>query len=315
MKALITGITGFVGSHLAELLLASGDEVLGCSQSGKWPADVPVPVQQKIFVFPWDVTGGVTNEASRYVGQFAPDVIYHLAAISVPSDCGADQPTLNAISTNVAGTRTVISLATSCARRPRLLFASSCYVYGTVAADDPVVTEDSPCRPVHGYGITKLAAERELLLAADEKGLDVVIARAFQHSGTRQSPQMILPDWARQIATKQPTIHVICLDTYLDITDVRDVVRAYRDLCVCGRSQMVYNVGSGICRRAGDLLEWMLRDRSADGCVIELSPGRRQHPIADITRITTDTKWQPVIPIHKTLGDILTFWQEQEQGT
>jgi nucleoside-diphosphate-sugar epimerase len=89
-------------------------------------------------------------------------------------------------------------------------------------------------------------------------------------------------------------------------------VRAYRDLSVSGRSQIVYNVGSGVSRRAGDLLDWMLGAYSLSGCVIELSPGRRQHPIADITRIHSETGWQPIVPIETTLGEILKYWQVKE---
>jgi nucleoside-diphosphate-sugar epimerase len=312
VKALITGVTGFVGSYLADHLLSCGDEVLGCSYNGHWGPDIPQSVTERVAVFPWDMTAGLPDDVAAHVADFAPDAIYHLAAISIPADCGADQPTMRAICTNVDGTRSVISLAAFLVNRPRIVMAGTCYVYGTVSSHDPIVNEDFPCRPVHGYGITKLAAERELLQASCERGIDVVIARAFQHSGPRQSAQMVLPDWAQQLAAGKRPVRAICLDTFLDISDVRDVVRAYRELCVSGRSEVVYNVGSGVCRRAGDLLEWMLQAYSLSGCVVELSPGRRQHPIADIARIRSETGWQPSIPIETTLSDILKYWQAKE---
>ena len=143
----------------------------------------------------------------------------------------------------------------------------------------------------------------------------MVIARSFQHSGPRQSPQMVLPDWARQLASKtQGPIRAICLDTFLDISDVRDVVRAYRALCVSGHAGIVYNVGSGVCRRAGDLLETMRQLSSSRREVKELAPGRRQHPIADIRRIVQHTGWQPTVPIARTLSDILEYWKQKESS-
>jgi GDP-4-dehydro-6-deoxy-D-mannose reductase len=315
VKALITGVTGFVGSYLAEHLVSCGDDVIGCSYNGHWGSDIPRHVSERVPVFPWDMSRGLPDDVAGHVAEFSPDVIYHLAAISVPAECGADQPTLRAICTNVDGTRAVIALANFIPKHPRIVMAGSCYVYGPVSPDNPVVNEDFPCWPVHGYGITKLAAERELIHASREQGIDVVIARAFQHSGPRQSAQMVLPDWAQQLTTGKRPVRAICLDTFLDISDVRDVVRAYRNLCVSGRSQMVYNVGSGISRRAGDLLDWMLQAYSLSGCLIELSPGRRQHPIADITRIHSETGWQPIISIETTLNDILAYWQAKETAT
>lgn len=312
MRALITGASGFVGGHLAEHLVAQGDSLLGCSNRGSWPQDIADAVRLHSPIFAWDLTTGISDEAKQRIEEFSPEVIYHLAAISVPSDCGADLPTLSAIAANVEGTRTIISLARALACPPRIVFSSSCYVYGPVPISYPFVSENSPCHPEHGYGITKLAAERELLACASSIGLDVVIARAFQHSGPRQSPQMILPDWARQLASKQRPIRVICLDTFLDIGDVRDVVRAYRSLCLSGTRGGVYNVGTGRSQRAGDLLEWMLGACGATGMAVELSPGRRQHPIADISRIRRDTNWEPVIPIEQTLGDIVQYWMQRE---
>ena len=123
---------------------------------------------------------------------------------------------------------------------------------------------------------------------------------------------MILPDWIRQFtASSDKPIRVGSLDTYLDLTDVRDICRAYRQLVVDGERGSVYNVGSGICRRSGDLLEIIQRCAGSRCEVVELEPGQRQHPVADITRLTNQTGWKPEISIEQTVTDTLKYWQDE----
>ena len=124
---------------------------------------------------------------------------------------------------------------------------------------------------------------------------------------------MILPDWASQMTTAgNDPIRVFSREVYLDLSDVRDVVRAYRTLVVDGKTQTVYNVGSGVCRRSGDLLQQLMEIAKSGRDVVEIDPGRRQHPIADVSRIMEHTDWKPQIGIRETLEDILTYWQHKE---
>ncbi len=310
VHALITGITGFAGMHLGEHLAACGDRVLGTSRHGNWPDDAPVSLAKNVELVAWDVSHPADEELAGHVAEFAPDCIFHLAAVSVPLDCGRDVPTPQAIATNVEGTRSVAELAASLAKPPRVILISSCYVYGPVAADDARVDELAPVAPQSTYGITKCDAERVLLEAAQERDLSVVVARAFQHTGPRQSPRMFVPQWARQFARQgNEPIEVVRLDTFLDLADVRDVVRAYRALAEKGEPGEVYNVGSGVCRRSGDIFEIMRRIAGSNRGVVESSPGVRQHPIADITRLAARTGWKPEIPLETTLADVLAFWK------
>lgn len=311
MRAFITGVTGFVGSHLAEHLLASGDVVLGCSRNNTWDASVPTHVIDQIPLVTWDLTTDPPHAPQEQVAAFRPDVVYHLAAISVPSDCGNDEPSPRAIAANVEGTRQIAKFCQSLVAPPRLVFVSSCHVYAPVTAEQAIVTEDAPVGPVRAYGKTKLAAER-LLQTDGNAGLDVVVARSFQHTGPRQSPRMILPDWATQLVkqTEEP-IRVVCLDTHLDLTDVRDIVRAYRLLAVDGIRGSVYNVGSGISRRSGEILEEMQKRAGSTREVVELRPGRRQHPIADTSRLLEQTGWRPEIPFERTIIDTLDYWRKR----
>jgi len=312
VRAFITGAAGFAGSHLGEHLLACCDVVLGCSRRGDWPADFPSDVAADIELFRWDLADGLTDAVARRVSDFAPDAIFHLAALSVPADCGEQEPSPAAIAANVDGTRSLLQLAASLPAAPRLLFASSCYVYASVSPSSPVVSEDAPIAPRGGYGKSKWAAEQAVVEAAQRTGLPVVIARAFQHSGPRQSPRMILPDWARQFASDDDPIRAVCLDTYLDLTDVRDIVRAYRELVRTGGAG-VYNLGTGVARRSGDLLAELQQLSGSQRAVVEQSPGLRQHPIADIRRLVSQTGWQPRIPLRQTLRDILDYWIQRKE--
>jgi GDP-4-dehydro-6-deoxy-D-mannose reductase len=216
MRAFITGITGFAGFHLAEHLLACGDEVLGCSTTGVWPTAVPRELTLSAEAIAWDISrdDGLSDAARRRIASFAPTSLYHLAAVSVPDLCGEGEPTPAAREVNVAGTRRVFELARSLSPPPRVLYVSSSHVYAPVAFEHNLVSEDAPLGPRRGYGITKLAAEQLACQAADE-GLDVLIARAFQHAGPRQGPRMMLSEWISQLAADDDSpVRVRTLDAY-----------------------------------------------------------------------------------------------------
>ena len=149
-------------------------------------------------------------------------------------------------------------------------------------------------------------------------GLEIVRARSFNHLGPGQNDKFVASAIASRIVdnerTGAETIRVGNLEARRDFTDVRDVVRAYRALVVDGKSQNVYNVGSGICQRSGDLLEQFLEIAKSQREVVEVDPGRRQHPIADLSRIKSHTNWMPRIGIKKTLEDILDYWQQRTES-
>ena len=322
-RAIITGISGFVGGFLAEHLLDRGDTVLGISPDGRWTASSPARLASGVEVLPWDLLQRTEpdEETRRRIEEFRPDAIYHLAAISIPADCGCDQPTAAAVAVNVQGTASVVALAESlCGSRPagpRRLFAGSSHVYTPVSAARPTVDETAPLGPSGGYGQTKLQAERLVCRAVKKGRLEAVVARAFQHTGPRQSDRMMLPGWARQLAaaaggtTENGPIEVHTRDAYIDLTDVRDVARAYRLLIERGRSGTTYNVGSGIIRRSGDLLDLLMRIDGSRRAVIELRGGRKQDPIADISRLQNTTGWRPEIPIEQTVEQTLQYWRRQ----
>ena len=305
MKALIVGITGFVGQYLAEHLVAVGDQVMGSSFRDSWHAGMTASVRDQVTLFEWDLTQPLTDACRSAIAEFAPDCIFHLAAVSVPAQCGDSKPNTLAHAVNVGGTQAVIELARSLPQAVRLLVASSAHVYAPVSPDAPIVNEDSPVGPGGGYGKTKLAAEKICRQAVDE-GLDVVVVRAFQHSGPRQLPEFVLPEWAEQFATpSDEPIHVVTLDSQIDLSDVRDVVRAYRLLMRRPTRHVVYNVGSGKSVHLRSVFDQLNRLSGSNRIAVERKPGFRQHPIADITRLTNDTQWSPEIPLEKTIADTL----------
>jgi GDP-4-dehydro-6-deoxy-D-mannose reductase len=324
MKAFITGITGFVGGHLTEHLLAAGDEALGSSTQGGWPARhadwrcPPSSTRDRIEVLRWDLgdRAGLAEQDRARIADFQPDCIYHLAALSVPSHCGADAPTERALAVNVEGTQRVLELAASLPRRPRVLFASSSHVYAPAAEAGAPLNEAAACRPRRGYGMSKLLAEQRIEVAVRDQRLDVVVARAFQHTGPRQEPEMMLPEWAEQVVREgEEPIRVRSLNTWIDLTDVRDVVRAYRLLVARADAGGIYNVGSGAPRRTGDIFKRMIQLAKSARSAQELgSGGEKWDPIADIDRLSTCTGWRPEMPLEQTIADTLAYWRQRASG-
>lgn len=315
-RALVTGVSGFVGGFLAEHLLECEDAVLGTSPDGQWMAASPEGIRNRVEVVGWDLAqpDGPEERVRRAIEQFSPTVIYHLAAISVPGDCGQDAPTPQAQQINVDGTRRVLQLAAALASSPRVLFVSSSHVYGAVTGEVPRVNEEAPLAPNRGYGRTKLAAEEAVRQAVVQGQVDAVTLRAFQHTGPGQSPRMMLPEWALQFARGgDEPVRVQTLDAWIDLTDVRDVVRAYRLLALHGGRGQVYNVGSGMARRSGDLFELLRQVAASTRPVVELCPGFKQDPIADIGRLTKQTGWQPRIGLEQTVRDTYQWWHHRLQ--
>ena len=321
MRALITGVTGFVGGFLAEHLLAAGDEVLGCATAGGWPREhaerrsPAASVRNRIEVLRWDLGDPAELDERSWarIADFAPTCIYHLAAISVPAFCGAEEPAPKALAVNVLGTSRVLELAASLTPQPRLLLASSSHVYAP-GKPGARFDESAPLAPRRGYGLTKLAAEQRVAAAGRDRRLDCVIARAFQHTGPRQEPEMMLPEWCQQIvADDAAPIRVRSLNTWIDLTDVRDVVRAYRLLVERGASGGIYNVGSGVPRLTGGIFRQLIDLAGKTRAANELSPGgERWDPIADTSLLTALTGWRPEIPLEKTVADTLEHWRQRK---
>jgi GDP-4-dehydro-6-deoxy-D-mannose reductase len=303
MNALVTGITGFVGPHLAEHLRAAGDAVAGVARR---------PDPRARFV--WDLAAADPDPAVvAEIDAFAPDVVYHLAAASIPLECGgAGDPTPFAWRTNVEGTRRVLELAVALRRKPRVVIFSSSHVYGAADETTPPVDESILAVPRSAYGRTKLAAETLGTLAAARSGLDVVVVRSFMMSGAGQDGRLMLPEWAVQFARGgEGPIEVRSLDVRIDMLDVRDAVRAFRLVALHGASAATYNVGSGRGIGSGEVYEALRRAAGVDRPVRQLRPGRRYEPIADVGRLLKLGPWSPEVPLERTVADVLDDWRRR----
>lgn len=307
MRAFITGITGFVGSHLAEYLLESNWEVVGSSCDGHWRFPVHGRLS-RVPVYRWDLRTDPSVDFARNVIEFQPTHIFHLGGVSVPADCGDREPTSNAWATNVEGTQRVIELCTFLPN-PRFLLSSSCHVYGPVNLENRVVSETAISNPQSGYALTKMAAEELVSAATAKQVIQGVIARGFQHTGPRQSNRMMLPEWVLQIVQKRDPVLVRALDTYLDLMDVRDTVRDYVTLATIGKVSEVYNVGTGKTTIGRNLMESIRHLLPGNYDVKELLPGIRVNPIADMTKLNSLRPVPHLIEIATTIRDTYEFWR------
>ncbi len=299
MRVLVTGSHGFVGRWLVAYLEAEGDEVIGI--------DLNV-----------DITEADAIRAA-IVGA-APQAIFHLAArASVAASWGSQNDTYRV---NTQGSLHILQAALACQAPPRVLLISSSEVYGRVKADELPLREDHPFEPISPYAASKAAAEVFGLQAWLGNGLEVVRARPFNHTGPGQRPDFVVPALAKQIADASRTgsgeLRTGNLDARRDLSDVRDVVRAYRELLVSGVPGEVYNVCSGSAFSIRAVAEMMLSVAGAD-LEIVVDPTRvRSVEIPELrgdrSKLEAATGWVPEIPLERTLADVISYWQQQPPG-
>lgn len=294
MKSLVTGAGGFVGPHLVDHLRSCDDEV------------VPVDVHN----------GPDLRDLQAWTETMAgvgPEVVYHLGGWSDVGGSWADPYTTFEV--NVLGTVSILEAARR-AGASRVVLISSADVYGTVPVDHLPITEDHPIVPSSPYGASKQASEAAALQYHRGHGLDVVVVRPFNHIGPGQSPRFAAPAFAAQIAAAErageggttPLRHGD-LSPERDLTDVRDVVRAYRLLAVSGRAGQCYNVCSGRSTAMSDLLETLCALATVP-IETEVDPARMR-PVevpthrGSLAKLTEATGWEPSIPLQQTLRDVL----------
>lgn len=303
---LVTGATGFAGSHLLDHLLETSPEVAAWGNPRGRPLLDPgdQPVRWRAVDL---LNGGAVCDA---LADLRPAAIYHCAGVPHVADSWADRA--HTLRVNVIGTHHVLDGVRRAGLDCPVLVTGSALVYR--AAPGPLV-EDDPIGPSDPYGVSKLAQE---MLAARTREVPVYIARPFNHAGPRQSPAFATASFAKQIAEieaglRDPVIHVGNLSARRDLTDVRDTVRAYRLLVERGRAGRPYNVCTGVACRIADLLDGLLK-LARTAIRIEQDPQRirpSDNPIllGDRSRITAETGWRPEIPIDRTLADLLEYWR------
>ena len=317
MKVLITGITGFAGSHLADHLLATQPdaEVAGLYRWRSRTENVEHLVG-RVRMVECDIRDATaTREA---IEAFRPDFIFHLAAQSfVPSSWRAPQETL---STNLLGQLNVFEAVRKSGLECRIQIAGSSEEYGLVHESELPITEDQPLRPLSPYAVSKVGQDALAYQYFMSYGMQIIRTRGFNHTGPRRPSVFVCSDFARQVVEiergmRAPSLRVGNLDARRDFTDVRDTVRGYWLALTKGKPGEVYNVATGRSWAIREVLD-MLVDFAGVKVEIGEDPERlRPSDVprleGDATRLREATGWAPTIPFEQTLRDLLDYWRER----
>jgi len=313
MRALITGVGGFVGRHLLRHLQEEGDEVCGLGRA----ADVlDVHAKPTTKVIQTDL--GDRRSVEHAVRELQPDAVYHLAAQSSPAESLADP--WATIGNNLLGQINLFEALLSAGLRPRVLVVGSSDEYGQVGPDEVPTHENVPLRPMTPYAVSKVGQDLMGFSYFAQQGMPVVRVRPFNHTGPGHDARFVIPSFARQLAEieaglREPVLRVGNLDVARDFTDARDMVRAYRLALVSGEPGEVYNLGSGHSLRIADMLDELIAlctvdvETRVDPALLRRTDIPRQE--ADTRKFTSLTGWQPRIAWHTTLADTLEYWREQ----
>jgi GDP-4-dehydro-6-deoxy-D-mannose reductase len=296
----VTGAGGFVGAHLMKHLADEGDEVVGLDRLDGI-----------------DITEA--DELTEAVLKAAPDAVYHLAGASdVGGSWSAPRSTFLA---NALGTLNVLEASRE-AGVARVLAVSSADVYGRVDESELPLDEDQPLRPVSPYAASKVAADALAQQAWLGHRVPVMRVRAFNHLGPGQSDKFVAPSLAARIAGNErdggDEVPIGNLTPRRDVTDVRDVVRAYRHLVEHGEPGEVYNVCSGRAVSVAEIADQLLGMAHRP---MHLVPDPElQRPVdipvlvGDNSKLRAATGWTPSIPLETTLADVLADWRRRLAG-
>ena len=314
-KAFITGIAGFVGSHLAELLLAEGYEVYGLIRP-RTKTDYIESIISKLHLEDADIMD--THSLYTTIARIKPDYIFHLAAQSfVPTSWVSPSVTLEV---NIVGSANLFEAVRQVGIDPVIQIACSSEEYGMVLPNEVPIKETNPLRPLSPYAVSKLAMDYLGYQYYESYKIRIVRTRGFNHTGPRRGETFAESTFAKQIALiekgkQEPVIHVGNLDASRDYTDVRDMVKGYLlsvEKCDPGD---VYNICTGKDIKIGDMLKLLLSFSKVN---VEVKPDpARMRPsdvkvlLGDNSKFVAKTGWKPQIPFEKTMEDLLNFWRER----
>jgi GDP-4-dehydro-6-deoxy-D-mannose reductase len=313
VRILITGITGFVGPHLARHIadIAPEADIWGLVWEAD-RADVPSSIHQ--------VEGDLTNLRSlkSAFDQVQPEIVFHLAAAS--SVASSWEHPGRFLEVNAVGTVNLLEIVRATGRDVRVVVSSSGEIYGAVPVDQQPITEDAQLAPLSPYAASKAA--QDLLTAQYYYGYEIptIRLRLFHHTGPRRPPQFVASSFAHQIARIErgldpPRLAVGNLEAIRDFTDVRDVARAYWLAATRGIPGDAYNVCSSRHTSIRRVLDVLLQNSEVE-VEVEVDPNRLRaadipYLVGDHTRFSNATDWQPDIPLVKTLGDLLNWWRAE----
>lgn len=295
MKALITGISGFTGKHLARLLK-----------------------KEKILVTGIDVHKGEYYQAdladkkrlTEILTKEKPDYIFHLASPVIRSDQMVDEALVKNLKVDLFGTVNLIETAAKLKQKPRLL------ITGTAAEYDPAIIgprqETGRLKPNTSYGLSKMTQELVSRKLAESYGLELIYTRSFLLIGSGQKPGFVINDWCKQLAQEKKTLVTGNLSIKRDFTDVRDGARAYWLLMNKGKSGEIYNVCSGKSRELKEVIKLLKQVVKTDFVVDEDKNRFKNNDPLELFGDNTKLKalgWRPEISLEKSLKDIIDYWR------
>jgi GDP-4-dehydro-6-deoxy-D-mannose reductase len=314
MKSLVTGAGGFAGSHLVEYLLHQNQEVIALVAPQSDESNLN-SVLSRVQVERTDVRD--SNRVMQVLMDVQPQRIYHLAALSSPSQSLGDPKA--AFEVNFFGTFNLLNACRQIQLDCRFLYVSSAEVYGTTAQNPMPLREDCPFRPGNPYAASKAAGEMLAYQFHKSYGLPVVRARPFNHTGPRQSDAYVCSSLARQMAEidagiRSPQVTTGNLKVQRDFSDVRDIVRGYHLLLEKGRDGDVYQLCSGRPIWLESIME-MLRSQSSRTVTVTVDESRRRQGEApeiwgDYSKANSDTGWAPKYDLKTTLLDLKRHWDK-----
>jgi len=319
MRVLITGITGFVGSHLAEFALAQGAQVVGSSRWRSKTENID-HLHDRIELVECDLRD--LSSVHHLLETSSPDLVFHLAAQSfVHASWHAPAETMN---TNIISQVNLLEALRARRSAARFLVVGSSEEYGLALEHELPIKETNPLRPLSPYAVSKVAQDLMGYQYFMSYRLPIVRTRGFNHEGPRRGDVFATSNFARQIAEieagrREPVIHVGNLAARRDYTDVRDIVRGYWLLLQQGEPGEVYNLASGRAWVIQEILDFLLGESSARAIVVKedsarLRPSDVPVLVGDATKARKAVGWAPEIPFEQTLRDLLAYWRQRLAG-
>jgi len=315
IRILITGITGFVGSHFAEYALTKGAEVWG---SCRWRSKTENidHMREDLHLVECDLRD--LSSVQHLVEQAAPDYIAHLAAQSfVASSWHAPAETL--YTNSVSQVNLLEAIRGGKENAARFLAIGSSEEYGLVYEDELPIKETNPLRPLSPYAVSKVTQDLMGYQYFQSYRMPVVRTRAFNHEGPRRGDVFVTSNFARQIAEievgkRSPVIRVGNLKARRDYTDVRDIVRGYWQLLEAGEPGDVYNLCSGRAWAIQDVLDFLLQKSRVRDIKVKEDPSRLRPSdvpvlLGDPSKIERAVGWKAEMPFEQTLCDLLEYWR------
>jgi len=321
-RAFITGITGMVGSHLADYLIQNTDWDIHGLIRWRSPLEnlqqlVPwINQRNRVFLHYGDLRD--TGSIQRAINRVKPDFVFHLAAQSFPMT-SFDAP-IETLDTNVNGTCNLLEALRAIGSSSQIHVCSSSEVFGRVPKEKVPIKEDCTFHPASPYAISKVGTDLLGRYYAEAYGMNVMVTRMFTHTGPRRGDVFAESSFAKQIAMIEanliaPVVKVGNLNSLRTFADVRDAVRAYHMLLTVNPVPgAYYNIGGTYTCTIGDMLNSLLRKSTVGNIRLEEDPERLRPidadlQIPDVSKFSDHSGWKPVYSFDQTMTDLLDYWR------